>query len=77
MNELIDDIKSPLVEPDVVNQQRLPKKADVAEHQEVFRHVGLRVNEPPTPGLNPTGRVALYLVSHPTTAKYDWFGARP
>jgi len=33
------------------------KKADVAEHPEVFDHVGLLVNEPPG-----TGRVALHLV---------------
>ena len=33
------------------------KKADVAEHPQVFGHVGLLVNEPP--GLS---RVALYLV---------------
>jgi hypothetical protein len=34
----------------------------VAEHQEVFRHVGLRFNEPPAPCLDQTGRTALYLV---------------
>jgi hypothetical protein len=34
------------------------KKADVAEHPEVFNHVGLLVNE--SPGM---GRVALYLAS--------------
>jgi hypothetical protein len=33
------------------------KKADVAEHPEVFRHVGLLTNKPPG-----NGRVALYLV---------------
>src|SRR4029453_11497815 len=34
-----------------------PKKADVAEHPEVFDHVGLLVNKPPG-----TGRGALQLV---------------
>ena len=33
------------------------KEADVVEHLEVFRHVGLLTNEPPG-----TGRVAFYLV---------------
>jgi hypothetical protein len=33
------------------------KKADVAEHPEVFDHVGLLFNEPPG-----TGRAALYIV---------------
>ena len=33
------------------------KKADVAEHREVFNHVGLLFNEPPG-----TGRAALYIV---------------
>jgi hypothetical protein len=33
------------------------KKADVAEHPEVFGHVGLLFNEPPS-----LGRVAIYLV---------------
>ena len=37
------------------------KKADVEEYREVSLHVGLLVNEPPGPGLNQTGRVALYL----------------
>ena len=30
-----------------VSDQREPKKADVAEHPKVFRHVGLLSNEPP------------------------------
>ena len=34
----------------------------MAEHPEVFRHVGLLINEPPAGGLTQTGRVALYLV---------------
>lgn len=36
------------------------KKADVAKHLGVFRHVGLLINGPP--GRHQTGRVALYLV---------------
>ena len=34
----------------------------MADHLEVFHHVGLLIDEPPAPGLNETGRVALYFV---------------
>jgi hypothetical protein len=43
--------------------RRLPtkaKKADVAEHRKMFRHVGLLFNEPPG-----GGRVVLHLVIRP------------
>jgi hypothetical protein len=47
MNELIDEKNSPIVEPDAGKPTATAKKTDVAEHPEVFCHVGLPFNRPP------------------------------